>query len=561
VGQGAALRRHQGGALLRPLRHRVVEPRARAAAPTRTSRSRRCTCGSRRRRPTTTCSSGRPPRGRSSPTRRRGRPDVDYVRVRAPVAGGTQSSPPTGSPRSLGDSAEIVGPSRSASWWRALRAPVHHPAHRRGREPGGRRRLRHHGDGSASCTSRPHSARSPRGRDAEGLPLLNPSTRRPGSTQPPDYTGTSSSTPTPRSSKRSARPAGLEPSSTTPTRYRTVGVAAPDPSSTGRSPRGRAHVGDKDELLAQNETIGWTRVHQSTAVRRLAREQRRLALSATGSGHPIPGLALRHCGHDTCVGSVCQLAEIAHHYVSELDSAPAVRRQRGPFRCEDCGGDRGTASSPCSTRGSTPGRCRPRSSTNPSRPTPPRASNRASRPLHLRGHRPDPGWFYSISRKHASVWLTPTQRGSALHARRRPRDGRRRCSKQPGQRHRPLGRCSTPGADALHRTCSAPVPWTPKRVFPEAIDDTHTAPPHAVNTYSFFVTYANIDGWTPAAGGSHPAPQHVLDAGVRSASTTPLIEVDRRPRCIRRAARRAGPRPDLVDDLSTGTCAGRAPRF
>ena len=59
------------------------------------------------------------------------------------------------------------------------------------------------------------------------------------------------------------------------------------------------------------------------------------------------------------------------------------------------------------------------------------------------------------------------------------------------------------GADALRwYFFSAGSPWTPRRVFVEAIDEsTRRFLLTLWNTYSFFVTYANLDGWTPTGAG------------------------------------------------------------
>jgi isoleucyl-tRNA synthetase len=74
----------------------------------------------------------------------------------------------------------------------------------------------------------------------------------------------------------------------------------------------------------------------------------------------------------------------------------------------------------------------------------------------------------------------------------------------------------TRGADALRwNFFSAGSPWTPRRVSVEAIDESARFLVTLWNTYSFFVTYANLDGWTPDATPSTPS-THVLDRWVRS---------------------------------------------
>jgi isoleucyl-tRNA synthetase len=72
------------------------------------------------------------------------------------------------------------------------------------------------------------------------------------------------------------------------------------------------------------------------------------------------------------------------------------------------------------------------------------------------------------------------------------------------------------GADALRwYMFSSGSPWTAKRVYVEGIDEaTRKFLLTLWNTYSFFVTYANLDGWKP--DGAVSAPVHVLDRWARS---------------------------------------------
>jgi len=95
------------------------------------------------------------------------------------------------------------------------------------------------------------------------------------------------------------------------------------------------------------------------------------------------------------------------------------------------------------------------------------------------------------------------------------KDGQK-MSKSKGNVIDPWTVLDTRGADALRwNFFSAGSPWTPRRVSVEAIDESARFLVTLWNTYSFFVTYANLDGWTP---GSAPAAAstHVLDRWVRS---------------------------------------------
>ena len=91
-------------------------------------------------------------------------------------------------------------------------------------------------------------------------------------------------------------------------------------------------------------------------------------------------------------------------------------------------------------------------------------------------------------------------------------------SKSKGNVIDPWTVLDTRGADALRwNFFSAGSPWTPRRVSVEAIDESARFLVTLWNTYSFFVTYANLDGWTPGAEhGAATPPTHVLDRWVRS---------------------------------------------
>jgi isoleucyl-tRNA synthetase len=102
------------------------------------------------------------------------------------------------------------------------------------------------------------------------------------------------------------------------------------------------------------------------------------------------------------------------------------------------------------------------------------------------------------------------------------KDGQK-MSKSKGNVIDPWTVLDTRGADALRwNFFSAGSPWTPRRVSVEAIDESARFLVTLWNTYSFFVTYANLDGWTPgnqrrATATDTPAESvHVLDRWVRS---------------------------------------------
>jgi isoleucyl-tRNA synthetase len=96
------------------------------------------------------------------------------------------------------------------------------------------------------------------------------------------------------------------------------------------------------------------------------------------------------------------------------------------------------------------------------------------------------------------------------------KDGQK-MSKSKGNVIDPWTVLDTRGADALRwNFFSAGSPWTPRRVSVEAIDESARFLVTLWNTYSFFVTYANLDGWTAGSGHDATASSHVLDRWVRS---------------------------------------------
>src|SRR5205814_1934487 len=115
------------------------------------------------------------------------------------------------------------------------------------------------------------------------------------------------------------------------------------------------------------------------------------------------------------------------------------------------------------------------------------------------------------------------------------------------------------GADALRwYMLSSGSPWTPKRVYVEGIDEaTRQFLLTLWNVYSFFVTYANIDGWS---AGAESEPVHVLDRWITSRvhrtvrTATAALEAFDSVSATQALA-------ELVDDLSNWYVRRSRPRF
>ncbi len=125
------------------------------------------------------------------------------------------------------------------------------------------------------------------------------------------------------------------------------------------------------------------------------------------------------------------------------------------------------------------------------------------------------GWFYSLLAVNTLVFDRAPYRNVVCLALVVDKDGQK-MSKSKGNVIDPWSVLDTRGADALRwNFFSAGSPWTPRRVSVEAIDESARFLVTLWNTYSFFVTYANLDGWTPGPD-AVPERTHVLDRWVRS---------------------------------------------
>ena len=320
----------------------------------------------------------------------------------------------------------------------------------------------------------------------------------------------------------------------------------------------------RDELMAENETVNWQPDHiKHGRFGKWLEGNVDWALSRDRYwGTPLPIWRCTDCGDERCLGSVAQLSELAGRDLSELDlHRPYVDEITLP--CGSCSGTArrvGPVLDAWFDSGSMP-------------------SAQFHYPFENADafHRAFPadficeaidqtrGWFYSLLAVNSLVFDRAPYRNVVCLNLIVDENGQK-MSKSKGNIIEPWDIFSTQGADSLRwYFFSSGQPWTPRRVFPEGIrESTRQTLLTLWNVWSFFATYADLDGWTPdrapgPAAGAAPA-THLLDRWILGelddtiiAVTEALDDFDALVGSSRLAA--------FIDDLSNWYVRRSRPRF
>jgi isoleucyl-tRNA synthetase len=270
---------------------------------------------------------------------------------------------------------------------------------------------------------------------------------------------------------------------------------------------------ERDALMRENDRINWHPDHiKHGRFGKWLEGNIDWALSRDRYwGTPLPIWRCTGCGHERCIGSVAELSELAGRDLTDLDlHRPYVDEVVLP--CGQCDGS--------------------------ARRVPPvldawfDSGSMPSAQFHFpfededRFHHAFPadficeaidqtrGWFYSLLAVNTLVFgSTPYRNVVCLNL--IVDENGQKMSKSRGNVLAPWDIFSTHGADALRwYFFSSGQPWTPRRVFPDGIREaTRQTLLTLWNVWSFFATYADLDGWKPEAGDgdSSATPTHVLD--------------------------------------------------
>jgi len=313
-----------------------------------------------------------------------------------------------------------------------------------------------------------------------------------------------------------------------------------------------------DELMAENETINWQPDHiKHGRFGKWLEGNVDWALSRDRYwGTPLPIWRCGDCGDERCIGSVAMLSELAGRDLSDLDlHRPYVDEIELPCSCGGSAKRVGPVLDAWFDSGSMP-------SAQFHYPFENADAFHRSYPADFICEAIDQtrGWFYSLLAVNSLVFDRAPYKNVVCLNLIVDEDGQK-MSKSKGNIIAPWDLFSTQGADAVRWYFFASgQPWTPRRVYPDAIRETTRQTLLTLwNVYSFFATYADLDGWSPSDQ-TTPPPTHLLDRWILgelddtiSAVTDALEDFDALVGASRLAA--------FIDDLSNWYVRRSRPRF
>ncbi|HUF33355.1 MAG TPA: isoleucine--tRNA ligase [Acidimicrobiales bacterium] len=305
------------------------------------------------------------------------------------------------------------------------------------------------------------------------------------------------------------------------------------------------------ELLRENDRIAWHPEHIRTGrFGKWLESNVDWALSRDRYwGTPLPVWRCTE-GHDTCVGSVAELTELAGRDLSGLDlHRPYVDEITLTCAQEGCAATARRVAPVLDAwfdSGSMP-------SAQHHHPFEDRFAEAFPADFICEAIDQTRGWFYTLLAVNTLVFDETPYRNVVCLGHIIDGEGQK-MSKSKGNVIDPWHIFATYGADALRwYFFSAGQPWTPRRVFEDGIrESTRQTLLTLWNVWSFFATYADLDGWSPPAdgdGAGTSAPTHVLDRWVLGQLDETIVEVTDALDgfdALRGATRLAG----FVDDLS-----------
>ncbi len=313
-------------------------------------------------------------------------------------------------------------------------------------------------------------------------------------------------------------------------------------------------------MVRENERIGWHPEHiKHGRFGKWVEGNVDWALSRDRYwGTPWP---VWRCGarHDTCIGGVAELAELAGRDLTGLDlHRPYVDEVTFPCPVDRCGQTARRQLPVIDTwfdSGSMP-------SAQHHYPFEGRDEFEKSFPADFICEAIDQtrGWFYSLLAVNTLVFDSTPFKNVVCLGLLVDEDGQK-MSKSKGNVIDPWMTCATHGADALRwNFLSSGQPWTTRRVSDEGIRETTRKTLLTLwNVFSFFATYADLDGWTPDPSRKHE-PTHLLDRWILSelGDTVDVVTRSLDGFDALTAATRIG---TFVDDLSNWYVRRSRPRF